>query len=140
LESAKSGFVGMKGTNLALQKDQLNSAFTTSQVLEDLSIDVHVTALQNKQSHFIVYDNAPEEVVQQMLNIAHTSGRSNYVQVVPCKWKGKECMTNGGAESFRMESFRITLFHKIGIFQNGIFQNGILQNGIFLKESFRKYF
>jgi hypothetical protein len=32
-------------------------------------------------------------MVQQMLNIAHQTGRTNLVRVVACEWMGKECTT-----------------------------------------------
>jgi hypothetical protein len=44
--------------------------------------------------HFIVNEDTPPHVVEQVLNIRHNTGRMDYVKIVACEWKGKECTTS----------------------------------------------
>jgi hypothetical protein len=67
-------------------------AFTTTDVYEDISFQdhMHQAALDDDESFCNVYDDRPPEVVQQLLNIAHHSGKSN-VKVIACEWLEREC-------------------------------------------------
>jgi hypothetical protein len=97
LESADSGMAGLRG-KLATRTntETLYSAFTTTEKLSQATyLDVlHTTAIE-EESHLKVYEDTPVEMVQQMLNIANQTGRTNLVRVVACKWKGKECKWKG---------------------------------------------
>jgi hypothetical protein len=86
---------GLHGQSATRTKTEtLKSAFTTTEKLSQATyLDIlHTTAIE-EESHFKVYKDTPVEMVQQMLNIAHQTGRTNLLRVVACEWKGKECTT-----------------------------------------------
>jgi hypothetical protein len=90
LEAADLGMAGLRGKSKPCE-DQLNTAFTTTTKLSEATTEdiLHTTAI-DEESHFMVYEDTPVEIVQQMLNIAHQTGRTNLVRVVACKWMGKK--------------------------------------------------
>jgi hypothetical protein len=84
---------GLRGKS-KLCEDQQNTAFTTTTKLSEATTEdiFHSTAI-DEELHFKVYEDTPVEMVQQMLNIAHQTGRTNLVRVAACEWMGKECTT-----------------------------------------------
>jgi hypothetical protein len=44
--------------------------------------------------HFIVDEDTPPHIVEQVLSIRQNTGRADYVKIVACEWKGKECTTS----------------------------------------------
>jgi hypothetical protein len=54
-------------------------AFTTTTKLSEATTeDILHTKVINEESHFKVYKDTPVEMVQQMLNIAHQTGRKKW--------------------------------------------------------------
>jgi hypothetical protein len=56
--------------------------------------DVLQEAAIDEQMHFIVDEYTPPHIVEQVLNIRHNTGRADYVKIVACEWKGKECTSS----------------------------------------------
>jgi hypothetical protein len=54
---------------------------------------VHDSAADDK-AYVVIHEDTPSIIVQQMLNIRESSGNTNYVKIVACEWKGKECTTS----------------------------------------------
>jgi hypothetical protein len=84
---------GLRGKSKP-REDQLNTAFTTTTKLSEATTKdiLHTTAI-DEELHFKVYEDTPVKMVQQIIHIAHQTGRTNLVRVVACEWMGKESTT-----------------------------------------------
>jgi hypothetical protein len=119
LESADSGVAGLQGkSDTGTNTKTLNSVtlciYKNRKVVPSY-LPRHTTAIV-EASHFKVYKDTPVEMVQQMLNIAHQTGRTNLVRVVACDWKGKECTTTHllrDCQMFKKKNSKAKLDHNI---------------------------
>jgi hypothetical protein len=94
LEATDIG-VRAKTTTQPTVIESLNTAFSVTENPQEIEYDdVLQEAAIDKQMHFIVDEDTPPHIVEQVLNIRHNTGRADYVKIVACEWKGKECTTS----------------------------------------------
>jgi hypothetical protein len=73
----------------------LNTAFSVAENPQEIEYDdVLQEAAIDEQMHFIVDEDTPPHIVEQVLNIKQNTGRADYVKIIACGWKGKECTTS----------------------------------------------
>jgi hypothetical protein len=90
LEATDIG-VRAKTTSQPTVIELLNTAFLFTENPQQIEYDdVLQEAVIDKQMHFIVNEDTPPHIVEQVLNIRHNTGRADYVKIVACEWKGKE--------------------------------------------------
>jgi hypothetical protein len=81
--------------------ESLSTAFMTTDVPEVYSYAVHATAI-DATVFCTIDEDTPSYIVEQLLSIRHDSGNQDYICIVPCEWKGKECSTSHLLRDFSM--------------------------------------
>jgi hypothetical protein len=89
LEATDIG-VRAKTTTQPTVIESLNTAFLVTENPQEIEYDdVLQEAAIDKQMNFIVDEDTPPHIVEQVLNIRHNTGWADYVKIVACDLKGK---------------------------------------------------
>jgi hypothetical protein len=87
--------VRAKTTSQPTVIESLNTAFLVTENQQEIEYDdVLQEAAIDQQMHFIVDEDTPPHIIEQVLNIRHNTVRGDYVKIVACELTGKECTTS----------------------------------------------